>query len=373
MKPMLLVVAAPRLRRSDAGAARRCPTPLARRRRGRNAPAEHPQDVDPGDLGAARPDAASRFRPRIGQAANVTPPSLACGARRSSRSTASAPQRTAVAGPHEFRQVISVDGRGAIRRERPPRPFAGHAIPDDRIRKRMLEDFARHGLVDIATDYGSDPAGVHQARPGEHEDRVRRRGPRSAPILPWLLRWKQNADGGELEFHGRQAVAPRRSRAGSGSASPTACRCASRLGRAYRLASHMIRDQATVDYMLSPHGFLTPVSVVHRHLMDGQLITENLYRYEPFKMFSADAEIKFTESRNAAAAARPAPRNDPHPVSPRLRFRPVFQQSPLFSRPPGSRRRARRNSRSGRRRFRAPHHHRPTRRHEARGRANRWR
>ena len=25
------------------------------------------------------------------------------------------------------------------------------------------------------------------------------------------------------------------------------------------------------------------------------MITENLYRYEPFKMFSADAEIKFTE------------------------------------------------------------------------------
>ena len=29
--------------------------------------------------------------------------------------------------------------------------------------------------------------------------------------------------------------------------------------------------------------------------IDGQPITENLYRYQPFKMFSADAEIKFTE------------------------------------------------------------------------------
>jgi hypothetical protein len=29
--------------------------------------------------------------------------------------------------------------------------------------------------------------------------------------------------------------------------------------------------------------------------VDGQLKTENLYRYEPFKLFSADAEIKFTE------------------------------------------------------------------------------
>ena len=57
----------------------------------------------------------------------------------------------------------------------------------------------------------------------------------------------------------------------------------------------MIRDEATVDYIQSAHGFLTPASVVHRHMVDGKVITENLYRYEPFKMFSADAEIKFTE------------------------------------------------------------------------------
>ncbi len=42
-------------------------------------------------------------------------------------------------------------------------------------------------------------------------------------------------------------------------------------------------------------GFPMPVTVVHRHYIDGQLVTENLYRYQPFKKFSSDAEIKFTE------------------------------------------------------------------------------
>jgi hypothetical protein len=56
-----------------------------------------------------------------------------------------------------------------------------------------------------------------------------------------------------------------------------------------------VRDEATVDYVVSSHGFLTPASVVHRHLVNGQLITENLYRYDPFKLFTADTEIKFTE------------------------------------------------------------------------------
>jgi hypothetical protein len=48
------------------------------------------------------------------------------------------------------------------------------------------------------------------------------------------------------------------------------------------------------------------VSVVFHHVIDGQLITENHYRYEPFKMFAADAEIKFTELPDPPPAA-PAP------------------------------------------------------------------
>ena len=35
--------------------------------------------------------------------------------------------------------------------------------------------------------------------------------------------------------------------------------------------------------------------MLHRHLIDDRMVTENLYRYEPFKLFTSDAEIKFTE------------------------------------------------------------------------------
>jgi hypothetical protein len=71
----------------------------------------------------------------------------------------------------------------------------------------------------------------------------------------------------------------------------------------YTDGQHRIRDEATVDYVESAHGFLTPVSVLHRHLVDGQPITENLYHYEPFRMFSSDAEIKFTEVPDQPAPA----------------------------------------------------------------------
>jgi len=98
----------------------------------------------------------SHFRPRIGKAATETPkPRLqtreivseySVGALRESESGALV----------EFRQVVSVDGRRVQSAE-----SASHALslgihsPDDRLRKRMIEEFARHGLVDIATDYGT--------------------------------------------------------------------------------------------------------------------------------------------------------------------------------------------------------------------------
>jgi len=50
-----------------------------------------------------------------------------------------------------------------------------------------------------------------------------------------------------------------------------------------------------VAYQMSERGFLVPVSVVHRHRVNGAVLPENHYRYEPFKLFSADAEIQFDE------------------------------------------------------------------------------
>jgi hypothetical protein len=195
----------------------------------------------------------------------------------------------------EFRQVVSVDGRRVQSAE-----HARHALslgiqsPDDRVRKRMLEDFAKHGLVDVATDYGLillafTKRGLEnmQVKPAG-ETRV---GAEDALVFSWR---QTSAAGGELEFFGNQSV--RRPMQGM-----LYVRKSDGLPlRVQAWAEHpdakqTIRDEAAVDYALSAHGFLMPASVVHRHLVDGQLKTENLYRYEPFKLFSADAEIKFTE------------------------------------------------------------------------------
>lgn len=196
----------------------------------------------------------------------------------------------------EFRQVISVDGRPVQTAE-----HARHALSlgiqsqDDRVRKRMLEDFAKNGLVDIATDYALIL--LDFTRRGLQNMEVAADGEAQVGAdAALILRWKQTSGAeGELEFHGREAT--RRAMQGRlwvRKSDGLPLRIEAVVQHADR-DRHTTADQGTVEYVQSAHGFLTPVSVVHRHIVDNQLVTENVYRYEPFKLFISDAEIKFTE------------------------------------------------------------------------------
>lgn len=237
----------------------------------------------------------SRFRPRAGTVAAMTPQLRVSAREVVSEYSVGTLRESESRSLLEFRQVVSVDGRPVRTRERARYSLSlGLHSADDRVRKRMLQDFANLGLVDIATDYGLillafskrgqeqmkiDPAG--EARMGV-DDAI-------------VLHWQQtSSDSGQLEFRGRNVA--RRAMEGylwvrRSDGLPLRIQA----WVAHNDAKQTIRDEASVEYTLSVHGFLTPASVVHRHVVDGHLQTENLYRYEPFKLFSADTDIKFTE------------------------------------------------------------------------------
>ena len=195
----------------------------------------------------------------------------------------------------EFREVISVDGRPvqSLRQAR-------HALSldmmsaDDHVRKRMLEEFAKHGLVDIATDYGLILLAFTK-RGLEHMEIMAGGEQRIGAEEAWVLSWKQTSTtGAELEFHGK--LANRRPLQGTlWVRKPDGLPLRIQAWAEAVEFNRRVRDEASIEYTLSSHGFLTPASVAHRHLVDGRLITENLYRYEPFRQFGADTDIKFTE------------------------------------------------------------------------------
>jgi hypothetical protein len=207
----------------------------------------------------------------------------------------------------EFRQVVSVDGKPVRSAESARRELTlGIRSQDDSVRKRMLQDYAKFGLVDVATDYGLillafTKRGIEtmQIAPAG-QDRIG-----ADPAL--VLAWKQSSsDAGELEFRGRQVVRQALEgklwvRASDGL--PLRVQAWAE----YEQAKRKVRDEASVEYAMSSHGFLTPASVVHRHIVDGRTITENLYRYQAFRLFSSDSELNFTEVPDLPPAAPALP------------------------------------------------------------------
>src|ERR1039457_7001133 len=250
---------------------------------------------------------ATRFRPRIGKNATATarPPRLLVREIVSEYSVGTL-KESVVQNLTKSRKVISVDARKIQSPERARHALSlGITSPDDRIRKRMLEDFARHGLVDIATDYGIILLAF--SKRGLENMKVELAGEEQVGAdAAWVLNWHQTSpDAGMLEFLGNQAsrlALQGRLLVRQSDGLPLRIQSWSE----HPQGTHQIRDEATVDYIQSAHGFLTPASVIHRHMVDGQVITENLYRYEPFKMFSADAEIKFPKLATPPPPPAPA-------------------------------------------------------------------
>lgn len=195
----------------------------------------------------------------------------------------------------EFRQVVTVDGKPVRSLESARRELTlGIRSEDDSRRKRMLQDYAKYGLVDVASDYGLILLAFTKrglATTTIQPQSMSRIGADSA----LLFAWKQaNADSGELEFRGHVAVRqPLQGTLWVRASDGLPLRV--QAWAEYEQSKHVIRDEATVEYAMSSHGFLVPASVIHRHIVDRQLMTENLYRYGGFKLFGSDSEIKFTE------------------------------------------------------------------------------
>lgn len=194
----------------------------------------------------------------------------------------------------ELREVVSMNGQ-AIK----PMETARRALWEDarrgkeNARKHLLGVFTNLGLVDVASDYGLILLAFTSA--GQKDMRLERVGDEYVGTEEAVrYRWEQTA-GGAVEFRGRKVN--HRVLAGSlwirkSDSLPL------RISASFQHAEphHVLRDDAVVEYVPSPLGFSTPITVVHRHYVDGQGITENLYTYAPFHLFTSDTSIRYTDT-----------------------------------------------------------------------------
>ena len=194
---------------------------------------------------------------------------------------------------HEFRQVITVDGRQVRSHEKARTTLTmGINSEDDRVKKRMLEEYARYSLADVGTDFGqlillfarrglanyafqpigAGRIGADQTLQYAFEQKA---GQEALTIFQRRQMIRQNLRG-SLWVRERDGVPLR-----------VVLESVRQEGKV------KIRDEAVVDYMMSAHGALVPVSVVQRQLQDGELMVENRFEYGPFRKFAATSDIKF--------------------------------------------------------------------------------
>jgi hypothetical protein len=233
-----------------------------------------------------------RFRPRLGAAALGPPPP-----RYRSREIISeygfGSFKEAPGALHEFRQVISVDGRQVASREKARRTLvAGLQSDDDRLRKRMLEDFEKHGLVGAATDFGQVLLLFTRRRLEEYAF-SRAGGGQIGADRAAILSFRQTGGSGSLLiFERRRAIhQPLEGQLWVREDDGMPLRVV--LSSTRQDGERTIRDEARVDYVMTPLGYLAPASIVHRAMVGGDLLVENQFEYSAFHMFTTDTDIRF--------------------------------------------------------------------------------
>ena len=236
---------------------------------------------------------APRFRPRVGAGATA-PPREDFLTREIVSEYGYASFKDSPAALHEFRQVISIDGRQILPSEKARRTLTlGVSSADDNVKKQMLKDFEKHGLTGAATDFGQLILLFTKRRlPNYQFDLAgqERLGADTAALLSFRQR------GGEESltiFAGREAL--RANLQGTiWLRAPDYLPLRIRLRSERREGALAVKTEAIVDYAMSPLGFVLPAAVAHREMTEGKLLTENIFQYTPFRKFGAESELKFT-------------------------------------------------------------------------------
>lgn len=193
---------------------------------------------------------------------------------------------------HEVRKVTRIDGHQIQKlREARMSLAMGMKSDDDKLRRKLLLEFEKHGLIGTAVDFGLSLLLFRKQAMYNYTFVVvgeRRLGADTALVL----RFKQKSGEGQMNvFEGNKLI--RQQLQGELWLSPTGVPLRIELGSLIRENGQAIVDVGVTDYAISQYGFLLPTTVVHTRKADGQLVTENVYRYQRFQKFSADSDLKF--------------------------------------------------------------------------------
>jgi hypothetical protein len=193
----------------------------------------------------------------------------------------------------EFRRVLSVDGRPVEESRKAVEALAKSIrSDDDQARLRLLQAFAKHGLVGTITDIGQIILLFERRNLQRFEFQ-----PAGSTMIGaercLIFRYEQ-LEGPEQVTVWQGSRLMRAKLAGQifvrqSDYLPIRITFASVVGEGQKA----IREEAQVEYAQSRYGSLAPVSVVHREYRNGALTTENLFSYSSFRKFGSSSGVRF--------------------------------------------------------------------------------
>lgn len=194
----------------------------------------------------------------------------------------------------ELRKVISVDGKTVTAPKAARERLAfGLQSDDERARLKMLEEFTHYGLDGIATDYG---LALLMFRFGDIDKlEFETRGSEFVGADRVLVIGFRgvNSEMAVTVFDGNNAT--RQPVQGT-----LWLRQADMRPLRIQVLSTLVQnkteivDEGVVEYMQSKFGCALPTSVAYSRKVNGTLVVETQYRYQPFQKFGSDAQLKVT-------------------------------------------------------------------------------
>lgn len=225
-----------------------------------------------------------------------TPPQLSFRVREITSEYGFATLKDTSADLHEFRRIVSVDGRPIENITDARRKLTlALAAANDHDRRRLLRDFERWGLDGAVTDFGQSILLFTRRRLADYEFKAagsEMAGPDAAAVLSF----RQSGGSQAFRIFDRDQVVhqPLEGRIWLRASDSLPLRIELRSAR--RQNERSLVDVAVIEYAMSAHGALMPASVLHRQYLDERMVVENSLQYSVFQRFAASAEIKFTEA-----------------------------------------------------------------------------
>jgi hypothetical protein len=201
---------------------------------------------------------------------------------------------------HELRQVTAVDGKKIEDAKKAQAALAKAITATDDTRKKMLlKQFEKYGLLGAVTDYGQ--ALLLFTRRNMERYEFTARGSTSLNGQTVQVFGYRQIDGPEavtvIEENKNDQVKHLRIEGELWVRSDSFVPVRIIMVATQTEAPDRAREEASIDYAMSPYGALLPVKTEHRETRWGKIDAENQFSYSNFKKFGASSDIKFDTSK----------------------------------------------------------------------------